>query len=191
VKTVAKARKAPKSAAKVKAGPTAKVAKATKAAKPAAASKPAKKATKKTAKPAARKTPKPAAMSASAAKWGQRADLGAPVEGFFARQPPERRAILEALRAEVTRAAPDAVGSIKWGMPFYTLDGEMMCAIAAHKSHVNLILAGPPGTYADPDGRLEGEGKTGKHLKLRSLAELPLAAVRAWIETAAATARAK
>jgi hypothetical protein len=144
------------------------------------------------AKPKATAKPKrPSAQAKPAMKWGARADLGAPVEGFLARQPPALRAILEALRAEVARAAPDAVGAIKWGMPFYTLDGEMMCALAAHKSHVNLILAGPPGTYADPDGRLEGEGKTGKHLKLRALAELPRAAARAWLKTAAATARAK
>jgi hypothetical protein len=141
--------------------------------------------------PKAKPKAKVTKMASPAQKWAQRADLGAPVEGFFARQPPELRAILEALRAEVQRAAPAAVGAIKWGMPFYTLDGEMMCALAAHKSHVNLILAGPPGTFADPEGRLEGEGKTGKHLKLRTLAELPRAAVRGWIARAASTARAK
>jgi len=153
---------------------------------------PAKKRTAKAkakAKTAAR--PMAAKTSSPAARWGQRADLGAPIDGFFARQPPELRAILEALRAEVERAAPEAVGAIKWGMPFYTVDGEMMCALAAHKSHVNLILAGAPGTFVDPEGRLEGEGKTGKHLKLRALAELPRAEVRGWIQTAAATARAK
>ena len=123
--------------------------------------------------------------------WSARADLGAPIDGFFARQPPELRAILEALRAEVARAAPKAEAAIKWGMPFFTLDGEMMCALGAHKSHVNLILAGPPGTYGDPEGRLEGEGKTGKHLKLRTLASLPRAAVRGWLRTAAATARSR
>ena len=154
------------------------------------------KATRKPARPAAKKTAKArttktVATPAADAKWAKRADLGAPVDGFFARRPPEQRAILEALRAEIERAAPEAVGAIKWGMPFYTLRGEMMCALAGHKSHVNLILAGPPGTYADPEGRLEGEGKTGKHLKLRALAELPRAAVRAWLKTAAATARAK
>ena len=148
----------------------------------------ARKQSKAPAKPRATKTK---AEAAPAAKWGQRADLGAPIDGFFARKPPELRAILEALRAEVERAAPAAVGAIKWGMPFFTLDGEMMCALAAHKAHVNLILAGPSGTYADPEGRLEGDGKTGKHLKLRALAELPRAAVRAWLKTAAATARAK
>jgi hypothetical protein len=141
----------------------------------------------KKAKPKAKTTK----ATSPAAKWGPRADLGAPIEGFFARQPPELRAILEALRAEVERSAPEAVGAIKRGMPFYTLAGEMMCALGAHKSHVNLILAGPPGTFADPEGRLTGEGKTGKHLKLTKLAELPRAAVRGWIKTAAATARAK
>jgi hypothetical protein len=64
----------------------------------------------------------------------------------------------------------------------------MMCALAAFKSHVNLILSGPPGTYADPGGLLEGDGKTGKHLKLRALADLPRAAVRGWLKTAAARA---
>lgn len=149
--------------------------------------------TTKNAKPA---TPKPtgkakAAAASAAKKWGPRADLGAPIDGFFAKRPPEQRALLEALRAEVERAAPEAVGAIKWGMPFYTLGGQMMCALAAHKAHVNLILAGPPGTFADPDGLLEGGGKTGKHLKLRSLAEVPLSAVRDWLRTAAMGARAR
>ncbi len=133
---------------------------------------------------------KPAAKP-PAEKWGRRADLGAPVDGFFARQPPALREILEALRAEIARAAPSAVAAIKWGMPMYTLDGVMMCALGAHKAHVNLILAGPPGTFADPDGLLTGDGKTGKHLKLRALGDVPRAAVRAWLKTAAATARAK
>jgi hypothetical protein len=66
---------------------------------------------------------------------------------------------------------------------------NMMCALAGFKSHVNLILAGPPGTFADPEGRLEGDGKTGKHLKLRALDELPRAAVKGWLKTAAARGR--
>jgi hypothetical protein len=140
-------------------------------------------------KAAARKTAKQKKAQEPASKWGPRADLGAPIEGFFARQSAELRAILDALRAEVERAAPEAIGAIKWGMPFYTLGGEMMCALAGHKSHVNLILAGPPGTFADPGGRLEGAGKTGKHLKLRTLAELPRAAVRGWLRAAAAHAK--
>jgi hypothetical protein len=121
----------------------------------------------------------------------RRADYGAPIDGFFAKQPPHLRPILEALRKLVEEAAPDAKASIKWGMPFYTLGDNMMCALGGHKSHVNLILAGPPGTFHDPGGLLEGEGKTGRRLTLRSLEDLPRQAVRAWVRSARKAARGK
>jgi len=148
-----------------------------------------------TKKPAAAKkstVTKPAAAKKPAAKKpAQRADLGAPIDGFFARQPAPLRPILEELRRLIEDAAPDADSSIKWGMPFYTMDGAMMCALGGHKSHVNLVLSGPPGAYADPEGRLSGEGKTGRHLKVASLDELPRSAVRGWLRTAAELARKK
>jgi hypothetical protein len=121
----------------------------------------------------------------------RRADFGAPIDGFFAKQPPPLRAILEALRKLVEEVAPEATASIKWGMPFYSVGGTMMCALGGHRSHVNLILAGPPGTFKDPEGRLEGEGKTGRHLTLRSMDDLPREAVRRWVKTALQLARAK
>lgn len=124
-------------------------------------------------------------------KYAARADLGKSIDPFFARQPPALRAILDELRALLREVVPDATGSIKWGMPFYTVDGEMMCAFGAHTSHVNLILSGPPGSFADPKGLLEGEGKTGRHLKIASADAIPRAQVKAWLETAAKNARAK
>ena len=45
--------------------------------------------------------------------------------------------------------------------------------------------------FADPDGLLEGEGKTGQHLKLPALDELPREAVRGWLRTTAHAARKK
>jgi len=129
---------------------------------------------------------KPAAPT----KFGPRADFGKPVDGFFTKQPPHLRAILDELRKLVHEAAPDATAALKWGMPFYTVGGkDMMCALAGFKAHVNLILSGPPDTFADPDGILEGGGKTGRHLKLRSLDELPCARVRGWLRAAADLAR--
>lgn len=145
---------------------------------------PARAATKK--KSAARPAREPAAAPM---KFGPRKDLGAPVDGFFAKQPPHLSPIVERLRAMIAEAAPGATGAIKWGMPFYSVGGNTLCAVAAFKSHVNLILPGPPGTYDDPDGLLEGDGKTGKHLKIRTLGELPAGAVRGWLETAAARAK--
>jgi hypothetical protein len=142
----------------------------------------------KTAKAKAPQRPRPKVAS-TPMKFGPRKDLGAPVDGFFARQPPHIRPIVDQLRVLIGEAAPDAQSSIKWGMPFYEIAGNTVCAIGAFKQHVNLILPGPPGTYADPDGRLEGDGKTGKHLKVRSADELAPAAVRGWLKTAAARAR--
>ena len=136
----------------------------------------------------ARKT-KAAAKAPPAARPARRADFGAPVDAFFARQPPQLRAVLDELRGLIEVAAPDADSSIKWGMPFYTLNGTMMCALGAHRAHVNLVLPGPPGTYSDPEGRLSGEGKTGRHLKLAALADLPRESVRRWLRTAAERAR--
>lgn len=134
---------------------------------------------------------KSAAKKSAAPKPGPRADFGAPIDGFFARQPPHLRAILEELRKLVEEVAPEANSSIKWGVPFYTLNGEMMCALAGHQSHVSLILSGSPDAFADPEGRLSGEGKTGRHLHLATLDELPRDAVRAWLRTAAGLARNK
>jgi hypothetical protein len=131
------------------------------------------------------------AKKPAASKPAPRADFGAPIEGFIAKQPTHLRSILEGLRTLVEEAAPEAESSLKWGMPFYTLNGAMMCALAGHKSHVNLVLAGPPGTYLDPEGRLSGEGKTGRHLKLTSLDQLPRDAVRGWLRKAAEVARRK
>lgn len=122
-------------------------------------------------------------------KQAPRADFGAPIYSFFQKQPPHLRGILEELRRLVEEAAPEAESSIKWGMPFYTINGTMMCALGGHKDHVNLVLAGSPDAYADPQGRLSGEGKTGRHLKLTSLEDLPRESVRKWLRAAAALAR--
>ena len=142
-------------------------------------------AAKAPAKRARAKTP------VTRAKPAPRKDFGAPIDGFFDKQPKELRAILVALRKVVERTAPEATSAIKWGMPFYSIGSARMCALAGHKSHVNLIMAGPPEVFVDPDRRLEGGGKTGRHLKLRSLDELPKAAVQRWLRAAAEVARKK
>ena len=92
-------------------------------------------AVKKTTKSATVK--KAPVKKAAPKKFGKRADLGAPIDGFFTKQPPHLRPILEALRKLIDEVVPKAESSIKWGMPFYKLNGNMMCALAGFKSHVN------------------------------------------------------
>ena len=147
--------------------------------------------TTSTKKPAASRlaAKKPAAKKMATKKPAARADLGAPIDGFFTKQPPAIRAICDALRALIDSVVPHAESSLKWGMPFYTLNGQMMCALGAHKAHVNLILSGPQEAFVDPKGRLEGTGKTGRHLKVTDVKDLPKAEIRAWLKTAAALAK--
>jgi hypothetical protein len=140
---------------------------------------------------AAKKQTKPKPVAPKRATAAKRADLGAPIDGFFSKHKGPLRAVLVELRKIIESTVPDAESSIKWGNPFYTLNGKMMIAMSAHKAHVNLILAGPPNAFADPHKRLTGEGKTGRHLKLTSLDELPRDEVRGWVKTAAKLARAK
>jgi hypothetical protein len=150
-----------------------------------------KKKTKEPSPATTKKKVQPRAKTPAAVRYGRRADLGAPIETFLAKQPASLRPILEELRKLVEQAAPDANSSLKWGMPFYTIGGTMMCALGGHKSHVNLILSGPPNTYLDPKGLLSGEGKTGRHLKVMTLGDLPRSAVQGWLRTAAKLAREK
>jgi hypothetical protein len=142
---------------------------------------------------AAKKKPttrKPTPKKPAAKKPAPRADYGEPIDGFFAKQPAALRPTLEALRALVEKAAPDATSTIKWGMPFYSIGAGTMCALTAHKAHVNLVLSGPPETFPDPDGRLTGDGKTGRRLALAAGDPIPTAQVRKWLAAAAARARA-
>jgi len=150
------------------------------ASKSAAKKAPAKKAPAKKA---------PAKKVAARAPVARRADFGAPIEGFFAKQPAHLRDVLDTLRKLVMAAAPDATASLKWGMPFFAIGETMICAIAGHKAHVNLILPGAPGTFDDPRGLLVGDGKTGRHAKFLKLADVPTAIVRGWLKTAVANAR--
>jgi hypothetical protein len=141
-------------------------------------------------KPAAPKANRgPAAARTPPRRVAPRADFGSSADEFFARQPPHLRAILEALRELIEEVAPGAVPTLKWGMPHYTIDGVTPFALGAHKAHVNLILLGPPEAFDDPDGLLSGEGKTGRHLRLTSLDQLPRDAVRGWLRAALEVSR--
>src|SRR6266849_3515648 len=52
------------------------------------------------------------AKKSTAPKFAPRADFGAPIEGFFAKQPAHLRSILEELRKLVEEAAPEAQSSL-------------------------------------------------------------------------------
>lgn len=147
------------------------------------------KARKAPATPPAKRTAAKKAPAKGAAKkpdkYLRRDDLGAPVEVFFAKHGAEQRALLETLHALIKKAAPAARESIKWGMPCFELKSGF-CALYTSPTYVGLNIMAPPEKLDDPEGRLEGTGKTMRHLKVRSPADIDEPSILRWLQTAAA-----
>jgi hypothetical protein len=116
----------------------------------------------------------------------KRKDLGAPVDSYFTQQPPEKRALLEKLRALVAKAVPGADASIKWGVPFYQLNGKNVCSLAAFKEHVGITFFASPAVLVDPGRRLEGESKGMRMLKVRRPEDIDSASILRWLKATVA-----
>jgi hypothetical protein len=114
------------------------------------------------------------------------------VETFLADLPPEVETIARALRTRIRALVPDAVEQRHggWKIIGYSVDGSMkssICAIAPHSAHVNLQFF--RGTeLEDPEGLLEGSGKSGRHVKLRNASDVDGVAVGRLVEQAASLA---
>ena len=98
------------------------------------------------------------------------------VDSSVARLGPPHREFVAKLRNVIKTAAPDIEERIAWGMPCYFHNG-MVCGIMPCVAHVNLqIINGA--RLTDPRHALEGNGKDMRHLKLRTVAEIPIAQVK-------------
>jgi hypothetical protein len=110
---------------------------------------------------------------------------GAPVDRYFAEQTPDKRALLEKLRAIVVKTLPDADVAIKWGVPIYQRNGKNVCALASFKDHVAINFFASPSVLPDPQKKLEGGGKTSRMLKVRTAADIDSASITRWLKAAA------
>ena len=127
-----------------------------------------------------------AATKTAAKKAAPKNGGTSPDDRYFADQSPEKRALLEKLRALVIKAVPDADVSIKWGVPFYQRNGKNVCALASFKDHVGINFFAPPSALPDPQKKLEGSGKSNRMLKVRSAADIDSASIARWLKAAAA-----
>jgi hypothetical protein len=134
-------------------------------------------------KPTAKKT---AAKKTARQNGSTRDGADAAVDAYFAQQPSDKRALLNRLRTLVEKGAPDAVPSIKWGVPIYARNGRNICALATFKDHIGLNFFAPPSALADPKRKLEGEGKTSRMLKVRSAADIDAPTITRWLKAAVA-----
>ena len=111
------------------------------------------------------------------------------VSGYIAKQPVDKRALLEKLDAIVMRTVPKPKTTIKWGVPFYEVDGAKVCALASFKDHVGINFFAPPERLADPARKLEGAGKGNRMLKVRTAKDIDVPAITRWLKAAVAASR--
>lgn len=87
------------------------------------------------------------------------------IDAYIAKAAPFAQPILRHLRDIVHTAIPSIVEEIKWGMPYFTLNGSIVAAMASFKAHASFMIHG------DEEGwEKEGMGAFGK---LAALADLP------------------
>ncbi|TDI87679.1 MAG: DUF1801 domain-containing protein [Chloroflexi bacterium] len=94
------------------------------------------------------------------------------VEEFLDDYAPEVRALALGLRALVRKVVPDAAEKLH--RPWRTIAygrTRKFCAIAPHQAWVNLQFHNGA-TLEDPTGLLEGTGKSMRHVKVTTLADL-------------------
>lgn len=85
-------------------------------------------------------------------------DIDAYIKGF----PADVRQILERIRATIKSAAPEAVETIKYGMPTFTLEGNLV-HFAAFKKHIGFF----PPTKGDAEFNDEASIYRGEKGNLR------------------------
>lgn len=105
---------------------------------------------------------------------------------YIAAQPPDKRVLLEKLRALVASTLPDAVPALKWGVAVYSLNGKNVCALAAFKNDVAINFFASPDALPDPKKRLAGGGKTQRMLKVRTASDIDAPSIKRWLRAAAA-----
>ena len=105
------------------------------------------------------------------------------VEGYLARVEPALRDLIREVRRTILDAVPGMEETVKWGSLTYEMKG-IVCSIVMHKGHVNLQLW-RGAELADPDGLLEGTGKSMRHVKIGSPGDIKRGPVRALVKQAA------
>lgn len=96
------------------------------------------------------------------------------IDAYIERSADFARPILAFLRDTIGAHCPDAEETIKWGFPHFTYRGNILCSMAAFKSHASFgFWQGERVTGGDTPDRKAAMGEFGR---ITSLADLPEAA---------------
>jgi hypothetical protein len=95
------------------------------------------------------------------------------VDALIASAPPFSQPILLTLRALVHEAAPDVVEEVKWGRPFFSVNGVLVCQMSAFTKHCGLGFWSPKMTALLKADGVDGQGGSGSFGRITSMEDLP------------------
>lgn len=131
--------------------------------------------------PAGRSLPR---AKAKGTGTGSGKTTGARIVRILKTRGPEVRALAQALRAFVRRQVPGVIESINpWGIPTFNYHGEL-AYFMVHAAHVTFGFQ-RGAALPDPQGLLEGTGKSMRHVKIRTLEDLERPGLRELVKSAA------
>ena len=97
--------------------------------------------------------------------------LGTLIDDYVGRLAAWKQDVAKELRALIRSASRELTEEVKWGWPCYTAGGKCVCGFMDMKTSVNLVLY-QGAELDDPDGLIEGTGKSMRHVKLRGVEDI-------------------
>jgi uncharacterized protein YdhG (YjbR/CyaY superfamily) len=98
------------------------------------------------------------------------------VAAYLAELAPERRAALAALRSLIRGTVPQAVETMRYKMPTYEHDGQVLCSFASQKHYMSLYM--DTGLVEEHRDELAGLDVGKSCIRFNRLEKLPLDTVR-------------
>jgi hypothetical protein len=91
------------------------------------------------------------------------------VDDYTSKVDPRLREQFAKLRLIIKKALPGSCESVKWGIPYYSLNGVGVASIAEYSQHVNLYFL--QGAKLSSD-LLEGTGRGMRHITVKTLKDI-------------------
>jgi hypothetical protein len=101
------------------------------------------------------------------------------VTNYIESAPEEHKAIMTKIRALLFSVVPDAEEEFKWSRPVYSHKKDF-AYLVANKNHVNFGFSQFE-KIKNPTDKLEGTGKTMRHVKLKTVADIDEQLFQEWI----------
>ena len=102
------------------------------------------------------------------------------VNEYINNAPKEQKEILETIRLLIHKNVENVTEEFKWSRPVFK-STKAFAYLQTNKNHVNLGFYKDFEKLNDPEGVLEGTGKTMRHIKLKSISDVNSNRLSEWV----------